>query len=1182
VEFRVLGPVEVWHGGRVVPIGAPMQRAVLAVLLLRPGCAVSVDTLVDQLWGQRPPETARVTVRNYVCRLRRRLPWAELETEPPGYRLRIPADTVDLWRFERRLRRARDLSSGDPAAAVAELSAALALWRDQPLSNLGPVPLRHVETPRLLELHAGALEDRARLQLRLGRAADAAAELARLVEEDPLRERAHALLMLALYRSGRQAAALAAYEAVRTRLAVELGIDPGPQLRELRQRILTADPTILADRDEPPRGAPPVAPVTPGQLPAAVAAFTGRAGYLRQLDRLAADETTTAVVVAGTAGVGKTALTVTWAHRVRARYPDGQLYGDLRGFGSEPPVRPVEVLARFLRTLGMAPDDIPVEQDEAAAQYRTLLTGKRVLVVLDNARDSRQVRALLPGSPGCLTLVTSRDTLGGLVARDGARSITLDVLAPDEAGTLLARLLGPDAVAAEAAAAAELARLCANLPLALRIAAANLARRPGGIAGCVEALRTGDRLAALTVPGDDETAVRAAFDHSYATLPDAVQRLLRLLGLVPGPDVTAEAAAALAGDPLVATIRALDQLTAAHLATEQTPGRYALRDLLRHYAQQQARAVDETAACDTARMRLLDHYLHRADEAAGLLYPQMVRLPVPDPCVRTAGFEDAARALAWLDAERANLVAAIGTVAEPGPQRLSWLLADAMRGYFWLRRHPVEWLATAGRARTMAVEQHEPRAQAAAELSLGLAHYSQGRFTEATQHYSAALELARRTGWLEGQAASLGNLGNVESDLGRLSVAAHYQSEAMRLNRLAWRPGQAANLNSLGAVYREWGELDKAANLYAQALALHQASGSQTGIAVALTNLGEVYHELGRLPEALESLHAAVRLCRQAGIRDGEADALDNLAGVERDTGHCRLAAEHAGMARDLARDIGDRRTEAEALSTLASVSLHGGLAEDAFDRYREARVVARQIGNRFCEVVALTGLAASHRLLGRPRQALNAAHLAVDLARAGRRGRPRDGLPVGAVVHAVVRRGRPAAPARLRRASTIIRSSIVAGTGSSCASMPRVARICPSRPGSPLATRTARPSRTTGCPAALRAVKVRAQSSVCTAIAVVSPMMSCSLPSATRAPSDIRRSRSHCSASCMLCVVTSTPTPASDRSRTVSHSRVRDRGSTPDVGSSSSSTSGEWDRAAINATCRWAPRGRSRIRTSA
>ena len=732
----------------------------------------------------------------------------------------------------------------------------------------------------------------------------------------------------------------------------------------------------------------------PAQLPPDVTGFTGRADQLRELDMLLdrGDEQPTAVVItaiAGTAGVGKTALAVRWAHRARARFPDGQLYVNLRGYAPTPPLRPIEALAQFLHALGVGAEEVPADEAEAAAMYRTLLADKRLLVVLDNARHADQVRPLLPASPGCLVLVSSRDRLLGLVARDGARRLTLDVLSPAEARELLARILGPDRVAAEAAATAELARMCGLLPLALRIAAANLLDQPGrGTADYLVELTETSRLAGLAVDGDPEAAVRAAFDTSYAVLDPDDRRMFRLLGLVPCPEVTAPAAAALAAVPLRRAAQLLDRLAGAHLLEPRATGRFGFHDLLRLYARQRAQEEDEAGARQAALGRLLDWYLQVADAAARLLYPEKTRLPLPplDLQPPQVGFADRAHALAWLDAERPNLVAAVQHAAAHGPRPAAWLIADTLRGYFVLARFPTEWAAVARAGLAAAEADDQPRAQAAAHLSLADLGVVQSRNEQATKDYLRALPLARRAGWLHGEAAALGNLGIMYQQSGRLQEASEHHARALALDgQTGSLAGQAVNLGNLGLVSWLMGRLEQAADYDLRALALYRETGSSYGEALTLSTLGVACHALGRFDDALEHFTQALALQREVGDRGNEGDTLQGLAAVHRDAGRCRLALELAEAALAVAQDTGDRVVEADALHVLATVHLHLGDDQLAAARGQEAVHLAVETGVGHCEVGARIGLAHVHRHLGRPDQAL--AHAGQARARARQAG---------------------------------------------------------------------------------------------------------------------------------------------------------------------------------------------------
>ena len=990
MRFAILGPLEVVADGRQLPLGGPQQRALLAVLLLNAGRVVSTDRLVESLWGDEPPSSARSLLQGCVAGLRRAFRDAArqpLVTRAPGYRLEVGPDELDLDTFERLVAAAgRPEITRERCAEL--LGEALALWRGPVLDGLA-LEACQAQVARLEERRLVVLEQRIDAELRLGRHAGVVGELESLVRAHPLRERLWAQLMLAQYGADRQADALASYQRLRRTLVEQLGVEPSATLRQLQAAILAgAEPAGLSPVDgeaaRPVAAEVPPHRAVPAQLPPAVAAFTGRDEQLKQLDALlpAGDRTGTIGVVSGTAGVGKTALAVHWAHRVRDWFADGQLYVNLQGYAPAPPVRPIEALAGFLQALGTPAEAVPVEPERAAALYRTLLADKRMLVVLDNAHSAEQVRPLLPGSPGCVVLVTSRDRLAGMVARDGARPCTLDVLGPDEALTLLERVLGAERVQAEPRESAELVDRCARLPLALRIAAANLAFDPRRrIADQVADLVAGDRLSALEIEGDEESAVRVAFDLSYEALEEPARLVFRRLGLVPGPDVTAPAAAALVGGTAGGARRTLDRLTGAHLVY-RNGDRYALHDLLRLYARERAEREDRSPERDAATGRLHEWYLHTADAAARLLYPTALRLSLPDATASPTTFDDHAAALVWLDAEMPNLVAAVHRAADRGPRSHAWLLADTLRGYFMLRVLPVEWADVAETALAAAEAGDEPRAQVAAQLSLAGLHLRQSRFDDAIGHYRRALATNERAGWREGESAALGNLGTVYLSSGRLRAAADHFARALDVDRrIGWLGGQAVKLGNLGMVSKLLGRLDEAVGHLSEARALFQRLGSRHGEALAVSNLGAVLHLLGRYPEALEHLTRAEVLHREIGDRSTEADDRNALAQLHRDTGRLAEALDLAESALTRAVEVGERHYEADALNVIGSVHLRRGAPTHAEEHHRRALDLADRTDTRIPKVSALIGLADARRRLGDPAQAQRYAEHAATLS---------------------------------------------------------------------------------------------------------------------------------------------------------------------------------------------------------
>jgi tetratricopeptide (TPR) repeat protein/transcriptional regulator with XRE-family HTH domain len=800
-------------------------------------------------------------------------------------------------------------------------------------------------------------------------------------------------------------------------------------LHRLHAEALAERAEVAAERA--PRPEPPRIRPAPAMLPAAVADFTGRAAQLAQLSALASGEAlahregddtpqereatapaaVVVAVIAGTAGIGKTALAVRFAHRAADRFPDGQLYVDLRGYDTVPPLAPGQALAVLLHALGTPAEQVPADAERAAGLYRSLLAGKRMLIVLDNAHRADHVRPLLPGTPGCLVLVTSRDRLSGLIARDGARRLLLDPMAPAEAEALLARMLGPGRVAAEPESAAELARRCAYLPLALRIAAANLVDDPHrGIAALAAELEADDPLGVLTVPGDERGAVRAAFASSYTRLPTPARRLFRLLGLVPGPDVTVEAAAALAAVPDATAADLLGRLATVHLLAEPAPGRFTCHDLLKRYAAERARHDERDEDRAAAVARLHDWYLHGTAAAGRLLYPGMSLLSLPAPTIRPPGFDDGTRALAWLEAERANLLAAVaGAGARTEP--LAWLLTDALRGYFWLRLYTVDWMAAARTALAAAATGSERRAQIAARLSLADAYQSQGRHREALRHYHRVLTLAQEDGWAEGEVVARNGLGRVYWQTDRLDRAVDHLSRALEIDRATGSVrGQAVRLANLGAMYHEMGRLRETVDHYLQALAIARETGQRRGEGICLANLGMTYHEMGRMDEAFRHLDAALALAREIGDPGNEAHVLRVLAEAHADAGRPDRALELARAAVAVADEIDDRHYQVEALNTLAGVRQQRGDTEEAAECCRLALKLAREAHSRYPEIVALIGLASAQRVLGRPDDAVADARHALGLARGtGYRVLAGHALIELAEAHATLGRLRPA-----------------------------------------------------------------------------------------------------------------------------------------------------------------------------
>jgi DNA-binding SARP family transcriptional activator/tetratricopeptide (TPR) repeat protein len=965
LTVRLLGPVEAWAGDRKIDLGPRKQRLVLAVLALEVNQQVEVTRLVDLAWPANPPRTATHAIRVCVSALRSAFQDAEdleIRLQGSGYVLVTDPMNVDVHRFRSLLAQAR--GTGDDNARVALLDRALGLWSGAALAGAASPETQQRLCVGLEDARLSALEDRLDAQLRLGRHHVLIGELAGLVTAHPLRERLVGQLMVALYREGRSPEALGVFRDYREKLAEELGLDAGAALRQLELAILRDDEAALAP-------APAAKAPVPAQLPPAVAGFAGRAEVLHDLDALltARRSAGTIVVIAGTAGVGKTALAVHWAHRHRAAFPEGQLYVNLAGYAQGPPMPASRALAGFLRALGVPVERIPLDIDEAAALYRSLLADRRVLVVLDNAGSLEQVRPLLPGGPGCQTVITSREQLAGLTVREGARSLGLGVLPADEAHALLAGLLGAARVDSDPAAVAELATLCACLPLALRIAAAHLTRHPRQpVADLVAELREGNRLALLSVAGDEQSAVRVAFDLSYATIEPAAQRMFQLVGLHPGPDLSAPAAAALASASVGEARGLLAELASAHLVDEHVPGRFAVHDLLHLYARSRAEAEVSEPDQRAAASRLCDFYLRTTDAAARLLYPSMQRLPMPARLLaahRPAGagvdilFAADGAALAWLEAERPNLIATVTSAAAHGPQEAAWLLADALRGYFWMRRHTGDWLTVAEAGLAAAEAGQDPRARAAIHVSLAQAARWLARYPVAISHLNQARALAQQAGWQQGAAAALGTLANVYRDQGRLAESAEYHGQARDIYRqTGGLGGEAISLNNLGNVLLTSGRVAEAIDCLTEGLAIYRRIGARSGEGHALNSLGCAYLVQGHQAEARDHLERGLALHRETGSKEGEADGLNNLAELHLDTGQYERARELAVTSLELAREAGDRRIEVDANNTLGTLSRILGDQLTALRHQQDAVQLASDAGYRQGEAASLIGLA--------------------------------------------------------------------------------------------------------------------------------------------------------------------------------------------------------------------------------
>jgi DNA-binding SARP family transcriptional activator/tetratricopeptide (TPR) repeat protein len=929
VAFGLLGPLTVRVDGVAVPIPSGKPRLILAALLLDAGRTVTANQLADLLWGQAPPRTAAVTMQNYVKQLRHALGSGRdrIVTQRGGYLIQVRPGELDIDVMEQAISAAhRAARSGAWARTAAQADAALACWRGDPLCDIDSDTLAQNEVLRLAELRFRARELRIEAGLQLGEHADLVAQAWQLAAEVPLREHPQALLIRALHASGRRAEALQAYQDARDVLVGELGCEPGRELQAVHQEI-------LQDAQNPPTAARNAeAPVlgrevhVPRQLPTAVAGFTGRSAEVAALTSSLEPEpglpawAPVISAISGTAGVGKTALAVQWAHQVSERFPDGQLYVNLRGYESRDPLAPADALAGFLRALGVPGQQVPDDIEERAGLYRSRLACRRLLVVLDNARDAEQVRLLLPGNTGCAAVITSRDTLAGLVAAYGARRLHLDVLPPDDAVALLRSLMG-SRVNDEPGAWAQLAALCARLPLALRVVAEVAASRPKWPLPAVVAELEADRLDGLDAGDDDRTDVRAVFSWSVRHLPGEVGHAFALLGLHPGEDLDAYAAAALTGTTTAQARRILGRLHRASLLQITADGRYGMHDLLRAYARERAAASDSGGQSHAALTRLFDCYLATAAAAVAILYPAESH---HRPLIAASGaaipaMRGEADARAWLDQERANLVAFVVHSAGHGWPRHATGLSGTLFRYLMTGSH----------------------------------------LPEAETIYRPALQAARRSGDLAAESEALKGLGSVAGRNGRFRDAASHLHAALECcRRCGDRPGEARILHNLGIIEYELHSYRSAANYYGEAIAVYEDAGDRLGAAGALAELGVVETDLGSYDRAAEHLQLAVQVFRNAKDKVRHAHALSKVGELNLRRGQLTQAAAFFDQALAIYRLIDNPTGVADALHGLGCVSLRQGNYRQAIDHLRQALALHRQAGSQHGQITTLRTLA--------------------------------------------------------------------------------------------------------------------------------------------------------------------------------------------------------------------------------
>ncbi|MFH8468014.1 AfsR/SARP family transcriptional regulator [Streptomyces sp. NPDC017991] len=976
LRFQLLGPLRAWRGTTELDLGQMQQRVVLAVLLLHADTPMGRDQLVDAVWGWAVPARAANLLQRHVSGLRRvleperppRAPSGLLAWTEAGYLLTPGPAQLDVRAFDGLIERAHSARArGDRAGTAEALHAALGLWHGRLCEGMTG-PLVDAERDRFAERRLSVLEERIEVDLSLGDDFDLVGEIRRLTVEHPLREGIHGLLMLALHRAGRQAEALAAFHRARRLLRDELGIEPGQRLRRLHARILADDPALATGPDlgtgtglgttpdlgtAPNSHTPTAAPeghapattagtglpstVVPAQLPHPVSGFVGREEAIARLDSFlpgagasagtgggggasaepgpGSGDGATVVITAigGTAGVGKTTLAVHWAHRVRARFPDGQLYVNLRGFDpSGSAMHPAEATRGFLDALGVPAQRIPVDPDGQTGLYRSLLANRRMLVVLDNAQDADQVRPLLPGSPACFSVVTSRNLLTGLMITHGAQPLGLGLMSQTEAKDVLGRRIGTDRLAADPDAVRDIIASCARLPLALAIVGAHAAiRGQQPLESLAKELHAAGSALDLLDGGDSATNVRKVFSWSYERLSEPAARLFRLLGLHPGPDIGTAAAASLAGLPLGRARRLLAELTGGHLLASPSDDRYELHDLLRAYATELALTRDPPADRMAALHRMLDHYLHSAYRASLYVSPYRddpITLAPPLPPVTGEHFTDHDEALSWFLREHPVLLALQQEAAHSRFDTHVWQLAWALQPYF-------------------------DRA---------------GHWHDSAAAHERALEAARRAGSAHGKAVSHGGLAYAYMRLSRYEDVATHMLQALGLyEALGDVLGQAHVHRTLSWLKDEKGQYEEGLGHARKALESFEAAGHRTGRARALNAVGWFCSRLGRHQEALGHCAAALDLLEEAGDRFDQADTLDSLGHIHLDLKQYEQAAESYEQALTIYREIGDLYNEADTLSSLGDVLLATGDRGAAGAAWGRAAVLLEELGHR-------------------------------------------------------------------------------------------------------------------------------------------------------------------------------------------------------------------------------------------
>jgi DNA-binding SARP family transcriptional activator/putative ubiquitin-RnfH superfamily antitoxin RatB of RatAB toxin-antitoxin module len=984
MQLRLLGPLELVVGRQQINIGGLRQRAVLSMLALNANRVTSVNELVEALWNTAPPETARAQIQTCVSGLRKLFSDnghpGMITTRPPGYILQIAATDLDSEEFATLVGAAHaHADAGRLADASAALGQALGLWRGPALADVDS-DLVQRGAARFEDNRLAAIEERVRIDLALGKHREIISELGALTNEYPLSERLTGFRMLALYRSGRQADALEVGRRIRVTLVEELGIEPGPELRRLETAILNRDPELdLREVDLRPDPAPDTAEnrvvptaepaVIPRQLPASIADFTGREAQLDEIRQILAGDHSTdwyamrIVAISGKGGVGKSSLAVRVAHELGDAFPDGVLYGDLHNPDGDITSK---LLARFLRALGISGSTMPDDTEERVELYRSLLADKKMLVVLDDVTSEEQVQALLPGSPTCAVITTSRMRMSGL---SGATLVDIDVLDTGKSMELLAKIVDSDRVRAEESATVELVRLCGGLPLALRIAGARLTSRPHWSIGALV------RRLSAEAGGLDELAyrgleLRANIDLTYRSLSAQASRLLRLLTLIPAPDIAEWTAAALLDTDLTDAADVLENLVDVQLLdTVQFPGkpvRYRLHNLIRIYALEQLMRTESRADRDQVMERALGAWLalasaaHRKEYGGPytILHGNAPRWSLP-PDWETA-LPD--KPMDWWNAEHRSLVAAVRKAAEADMDELCWDLALTSVTLFETGGHFDDWRETAQLGLEITRRTGNRTGEAAMLYSLGTLNMFQKRLADAQRYLDSALEMFEADGNTHGCALVLRNAAIVDGLVGNTETMLRKNTEALKFMRsVGDRMGEAQILRNMASFWMDEGDLDVARDLLEEALGICRDVHCLRGEAQVLHRFAYLHLTTGQIELAGQAFEQVLGMVQHIDDRIGEAYALYGLGIVRRQEGQLESAVSALFEALSSAKTVGERMVEGQVHYALGEIGVSRGETEGGATHLTKACELFAELGATLWQAKALILLSEVH-----------------------------------------------------------------------------------------------------------------------------------------------------------------------------------------------------------------------------